>query len=78
MPNHLSRRAFLGRTGTMAALAAANTPVWGTPTSPVRPMRLGGPIFLKSDDPAELAEEHRRLGIPPPTLPKWRSTTRTE
>lgn len=25
-------------------------------------MRLGGPIFLKSDDPGELAEEHRRLG----------------
>lgn len=25
-------------------------------------MRLGGPIFLKSDDPAELAREHRRLG----------------
>lgn len=27
-----------------------------------RPVRLGGPIFLKSDDPAELAKEHRRLG----------------
>ncbi len=25
-------------------------------------MRLGGPIFLKSDDPPELAREHRRLG----------------
>ena len=25
-------------------------------------IRLGGPIFLKSDDPAELAREHRRLG----------------
>lgn len=25
-------------------------------------VRLGGPIFLKSDDPAELAREHRRLG----------------
>lgn len=25
-------------------------------------MRLGGPIFLKSGDPAELAREHRRLG----------------
>lgn len=23
---------------------------------------LGGPVFLKSDDPAELAREHRRLG----------------
>jgi sugar phosphate isomerase/epimerase len=27
-----------------------------------RPVRLGGPIFLKSDDPVELAREHRRLG----------------
>jgi sugar phosphate isomerase/epimerase len=27
-----------------------------------RPVRLGGPIFLKSGDPAELAREHRRLG----------------
>jgi sugar phosphate isomerase/epimerase len=26
------------------------------------PIRLGGPIFLKSDDPSELAKEHRRLG----------------
>jgi len=25
-------------------------------------IRLGGPIFLKSDDPVELAREHRRLG----------------
>jgi len=27
-----------------------------------RPVRLGGPVFLKSDDPGELAHEHRRLG----------------
>lgn len=27
-----------------------------------RPVRFGGPIFLKSDDPRELAREHRRLG----------------
>jgi len=27
-----------------------------------KPVRLGGPIFLKSTDPAELAREHRRLG----------------
>jgi sugar phosphate isomerase/epimerase len=30
--------------------------------SAIRPMRLGGPIFLKSEDPRELAREHRRLG----------------
>ncbi len=27
-----------------------------------KPIRFGGPIFLKSDDPRELAREHRRLG----------------
>jgi sugar phosphate isomerase/epimerase len=27
-----------------------------------RRIRLGGPIFLKSDDPRELAREHRKLG----------------
>lgn len=27
-----------------------------------RPIRLGGPVFLKSDDPIELAREHRRWG----------------
>src|SRR5262245_13114555 len=27
-----------------------------------RPVRLGGPIFLRSEDPVELAKEHRRLG----------------
>jgi sugar phosphate isomerase/epimerase len=30
--------------------------------APGRAIRLGGPIFLKSDDPRELAKEHRRLG----------------
>src|SRR5579872_2697800 len=49
MPN-LTRRAFLAVPG--AALMAASP----------RPIRLGGPIFLKSDDPRELAREHRRLG----------------
>ncbi len=27
-----------------------------------RPIRLGGPVFLNSDDPRDLAREHRRLG----------------
>jgi sugar phosphate isomerase/epimerase len=63
MPNHLSRRDFLGKSGAMAALAVANPSVWAkADNSSVRPMRLGGPIFLKSTDPAELAQEHRRLG----------------
>jgi sugar phosphate isomerase/epimerase len=63
MPNSLSRRAFLGQTGTMAALAAANAPRrFELDPSSQRPLRLGGPIYIKSDDPAEIAQEHRRLG----------------
>ncbi|MDQ6701400.1 MAG: sugar phosphate isomerase/epimerase [Acidobacteriota bacterium] len=50
----LSRRQFVG------ALAASPLLAEG------RPVRLGGPIFLKADaqtaDPRDLAHEHRRLG----------------
>src|SRR5215470_16745866 len=48
------RRTFLAAAGA-AALA-------GPLRAAGRPVRLGGPIFLKSEDPAELAKEHRRLG----------------
>jgi sugar phosphate isomerase/epimerase len=62
MRNQISRRTFLAQTGTMAAAAAMPAfPRTGT-TATARPMRLGGPIFLKSDDPGEQAREHRRLG----------------
>src|SRR5579872_923424 len=46
----MTRRAFVG--AAAATLAASSA----------KPIRLGGPIFLKSDDPRELAHEHRRLG----------------
>jgi len=51
MATNTSRRDFL------AAMSAAAIPAPGT-----RPIRLGAPIFLKSEDPRELAREHRRLG----------------
>jgi sugar phosphate isomerase/epimerase len=41
-------------------LGAASIPLAAADS--LRPIRLGGPIFLKSDDPQELAKEHRRLG----------------
>lgn len=44
--------------GVSLALSPART-LGAASTSPIR---LGGPIFLKSDDPAALAREHRRLG----------------
>ncbi|HLH04999.1 MAG TPA: TIM barrel protein [Bryobacteraceae bacterium] len=43
----------------LAALTAA--PLLRSASGPY-PIHLGGPIFLKSDDPVELAREHRRLG----------------
>jgi sugar phosphate isomerase/epimerase len=54
--SHPTRRAFLA--AACAAPIAASVRAAGAG----RPVRLGGPIFLKSDDPVELAREHRRLG----------------
>ena len=47
-----TRRAFLATAAALPFAAVRQS----------RPIRLGGPIFLKSDDPGELAREHRRLG----------------
>lgn len=46
----LTRRELLASPAALAAAQARSA------------VLLGGPIFLKSDDPAELAREHRRLG----------------
>src|SRR5436190_2808275 len=50
----IARRSFLTAAGVLAAGSALR--------GAGRPVRLGGPIFKKSDDPRELAREHRRLG----------------
>lgn len=47
----MNRRQFLTTSAASAALAA-----------PAHPLLLGGPLFLNSDDPRELAREARRLG----------------
>jgi len=47
----LTRRSVLAGMSGMALAAAG-----------ARKIRLGGPVFLRSDDPRELAREHRRLG----------------
>lgn len=52
----LSRRSFI-------PLLTSFVVVSSVPAKPPSgSLRLGGPIFLKSDDPIELAREHRRLG----------------
>ncbi len=50
---HPTRRTFIAAT-TLAAVTNVN--------AAGRPIRLGGPVFIKSNDPVELAQEHRRLG----------------
>ena len=58
--NSLSRRHFLQASAALAGSAIITPAVSLGGLSP-KPLRLGGPIFLKSDDPTELAREHRRL-----------------
>lgn len=60
----MTRRGF---TATLISAAAAQA-------QQKRPVRLGGPIFLKSEDPAELAKEHRRLGYSAAYCPDAKST----
>jgi sugar phosphate isomerase/epimerase len=52
----MARQLCVTRRTLLALLAASPA------HAAARPIRLGGPIFLKSDDPALLAREHRRLG----------------
>ena len=56
----ISRRYFLQSSGVITA--GILTGFKQVSFSESMPLRLGGPIFLKSEDPAELAKEHRRLG----------------
>lgn len=62
----ISRRGFLSRTSSAAlASIALRAPVdsgAAEAAEVARPMRLGGPIFVNSGDPAVLAEAHRALG----------------
>ena len=55
----MKRREFLAAAVASPFISAAGQ---RSATNGARPIRLGGPIFLKSADPAELAREHRRLG----------------
>src|SRR5207253_605263 len=53
----ISRRALLSQVGGAAALSMTLSAVGpNRAEAQSRPMRLGGPIFVKSDDPAVLAE----------------------
>lgn len=65
--HELNRRAFIGRTlGAAAAAATArlSSPVPTHAAEPAKshPIRLGGPLNVKSDDPEEIALAHRKVG----------------
>jgi len=49
--SNITRRTFFAAAAAVPAFAAKGNKI-----------RFGGPVFLKSEDPAELAREHRRLG----------------
>ena len=71
MENQISRRTFLAQTGAAAATTVSAPAFLRASTTPSRrSMRLGGPIFLNSEDPGEQAREHRRLGYRAAYAPK--------
>ncbi|HEV2494064.1 MAG TPA: sugar phosphate isomerase/epimerase [Terriglobia bacterium] len=63
-----SRRRFLSCAGKAAAASLACAGALqvarssGRAADRARSLRLGGPVFIKSDDPAVLAQAHRELG----------------
>lgn len=62
-PSHRpSRRDFLGAAAAVASAASRGKLSAQPSRSEPRRLRLGGPVFLQSEDPAELAEAHRSLG----------------
>jgi sugar phosphate isomerase/epimerase len=67
MPAKSTRRGFLATSGA-ALLASA------TASAAQTPLCLGGPIFLKSDDPEQLAAEHKRLGYSAAYCPEAKVT----
>jgi sugar phosphate isomerase/epimerase len=58
----ITRRSFVAMTAAACAQKSLLCAAGLTSVTPNAPVRLGGPIFLESSDPAALAREHRRLG----------------
>ena len=59
----ISRREFVARLGVVAgAMACSPSEITANSGTGKRGLRLGGPVFVKSDDPYVLAKAHRDLG----------------
>ena len=65
MPAQSTRRSFVA--GGLGASAALGFPNFFEKSDAIR---LGGPVFLKSDHPGALAREHRRLGYSAAYVPQ--------
>jgi sugar phosphate isomerase/epimerase len=60
--NSVSRRVFLQTAGTASVLCQTATGILSAAPNSAKSMRLGGPVFVKSDDPSVLAQAHLDLG----------------
>lgn len=58
----VNRRGFMGQVAGFAALTGAAIAAAGQQPSPAGTVRLGAPVFEKTDDPEALAQAHRKLG----------------
>lgn len=67
MSDSLTRRSLIKSSASLLAVSALGGVAH---SSPAKSMRLGGPVFINSDDPGELAREHRRLGYRAAYVPK--------
>jgi sugar phosphate isomerase/epimerase len=70
MKDSLTRRSLLRNSASLFALSALPDAVPQARSGKIKGIRLGGPIFLDSDDPGALAREHRRLGYRAAYVPK--------
>lgn len=70
MTASLTRRSLLKNGAALLAASTLPDAVVRARSTETKRIRLGGPIFLNSDDPGALAREHRRLGYRAAYLPK--------
>src|SRR5512143_202184 len=72
MSNPLTRRSLLKNAASLVAVPAVHDAL-AQARSKTKHIRLGGPVFIDSDDPGMLAREHRRLGYRAAYVPKVES-----
>ncbi len=70
MKSSITRRSLLMSGASLLAASAIPNVVVRASTTETKHIRLGGPVFLDSEDPGALAREHRRLGYRAAYVPK--------